>query len=140
MRGDHGSTLVEAALSITLLLAVLFGVMGGGYMLYTYHFLSYAARQGARYAMVRGSACDSSGGMPDCPNVTSAQVQTYVRGIRQLGINSTQLTATTTWPKGTNNPGDTVQVTTQYPFPLSIPFVTSATVNMHSTSQMVISQ
>ncbi len=31
-------------------------------------------------------------------------------------------------------------VTAQYPFPLSVPFVISKTVNMQSTAQMVISQ
>jgi Flp pilus assembly protein TadG len=140
MVGEHGTALLETALSATLLLGMIFGVMAGGFMLYTYHFLSYATRVGARYASVRGSACDNSNGMPDCPGVTSAQVQTYVRGLHQLGISPTQLTVTATWPKGTNNPGDTVQVTAQYPFPLSVPFVTSKTVNMQSTAQMLISQ
>ncbi|HLI61852.1 MAG TPA: TadE/TadG family type IV pilus assembly protein [Terriglobales bacterium] len=139
IRGERGGALVETALSITLLLGMTFGVMAGGFMLYTYHFLSYAARAGARYAMVRGSACDSSNGMPDCP-ATGDEIQTYVRGLRQLGIDPAQLTVTTTWPNGNNNPGEPVQVTAQYPFPLSVPFVTSETVNMHSTSQMVISQ
>ena len=139
-RGEHGTALLETALSATLLLGMIFGVMAGGFMLYTYHFLSYATRVGARYASVRGSACDGSNGMPDCPSVTSAQVQTYVRGLRQLGINPTQLTVTTTWPKGTNNPGDTVQVTAQYPFPLSVPFVTTKSVSLQSTAQMLISQ
>jgi Flp pilus assembly protein TadG len=140
VRGEYGSTLVEAALSITLLIGMMIGVMAGGFMLYTYHFLSYAARNGARYATVRGSACDNSNGMPDCPNVTGAQVQTYVRSLRQLGISAGQLTVTTTWPNGTDNPGDPVKVTAQYPFPLVVPFVISRTVNMQSTSQMVISQ
>lgn len=140
IRCEHGSTLVEAALSMSLLLGMMFGMMAAGFMLYTYHFLSYAARAGARYAVVRGSACDNSNGMPNCPNVTSDQVQTYVRGLRQTGINAAQLTVTTTWPNVTDNPGDPVNVVVQYPFPLSVPFVISNTVNMQSTSQMVISQ
>src|SRR5579862_2981110 len=127
LRGERGTTLVEAALSATLLIGIIFGIIGGGYMLYTYHFLSYAARSGARYAMVRGSACDSSNGMPDCPNVTSDQVQTYVRSLRQLGIHSSQLTVTTTWPNGTEAPGNTVNVVASYPFPLSVPFVITRT-------------
>ena len=144
LRGERGTTLVEAGLSLTLLLGIVFGIMIGGYLLYTYHFLSYAARAGARYAMVRGSACSGTG-MPDCPNVTSDQVQTYVRSIRELGIDPKQLMVTTTWPNpnGTgnpNDPGNPVQVTAQYPFPLSVPFVISKTVTMHSTAQMVISQ
>jgi Flp pilus assembly protein TadG len=146
LRGERGTTLVEAALSATLLIGIIFGVIAGGYMLYTYHFLSYAARSGARYAMVRGSAC-SGVGMPDCPNVTSDQVQTYVRGLRQLGINPSQLTVTTTWPNGTktdigNEPRNPVNVTVSYPFLffVPVPFIKSQTVTMQSTSQMVISQ
>jgi len=139
-RGEHGTTLIEVAVSITLLTGMVFGIMAGGFMLYTYHFVSYAARAGARYAVVRGSACDNTNGMPDCPNVTSAQVQTYVRSLCQLGIDPGQLTVTTTWPNGTHDPGDPVRVTAQYPFPLSVPFITSTTVSMQSSSQMVISQ
>jgi|SRR5579871_909796 len=142
LRGERGTTLVEAALSATLLIGIIFGVIAGGYMLYTYHFLSYAARSGARYAMVRGSACNGVG-MPDCPNVTSDQVQTYVRSLRQLGINPSQLTVTTTWPKaGSDDPGNPVNVTATYPFRffVPVPFIKSQTVTMQSTSQMVISQ
>jgi hypothetical protein len=109
-------------------------------MLYTYHYLSFAARIGSRYAIVRGSACDNSNGMPDCPNVTSAQIQSYVRGVHYAGIDSTLTAVTVTWPNGTDNPGDPVNVTVQYPFAFSVPFLPSTTVNMHSTSQVVISQ
>jgi len=145
LRNDGGQTIVESALSLTLLLGMLFGAMFGGLMLYTYHYLSFVARVGNRYAMVRGSACNPSGGMPDCPNVTSDQVQTYVRGFHYAGIDPNQLTVTVTWPNqvGTdpgNNPGEPVQVRASYPFTLSVPFVTLRTLTLHSTSQMVISQ
>jgi Flp pilus assembly protein TadG len=140
MRGEGGQTMLETALSLALLLTMIFGVIAGALMLYTYHYLSYAARIGSRYAIVRGSACDNSAGMPDCPNVTSAQVQTYVRSVHYAGIDSTQTTVNVTWPRGTKNPGDPVNVTVQYPFLFTAPFIPSTTVNMHSTSQMVISQ
>jgi Flp pilus assembly protein TadG len=147
IRDDCGQTLVESALSVALLLTFLFGIIAGGMMLYTYHYMSFAARIASRYAIVRGSACDGSGGMPDCPNVTSNQVQTYVRTVHYAGIDASQTTVTVTWPnpktvndpKG-NNPGDPVNVTVQYPFLFAVPFVNGGTVNLHSTSQMVISQ
>ena len=139
-RGDRGQALVESAISIVLLLTMVFAVIAGGFMLYTYHYLSYAARIASRYAMVRGSACDHSSGMSDCPNVTSTQVQSYVTSVPYAGIDPTLTTVTVTWPKGTDNPGDTVNVVVQYPFPLSVPFIPSSTINLHSTSQVVISQ
>lgn len=143
-RGLHhsegGQTLVESALSISVLLMMLFGVLMGSWMLYTYHYLSYAARVGNRYAIVRGAYCDNSNGMPDCPNVTSDQVQSYVKSVHYTGIDPSALTITVSWPNGTDNPGDPVQVTAAYPFPFSVPFSTSTTVSMHSTSQMVIEQ
>lgn len=145
LKAEHGQTLLESALSLAVLLTMLFGCIAGGLMLYTYHYLSYAARIGNRYAIVRGSSCDASNGMPDCPNVTSSQVQTYVRSLHYGGFDPNQLTITVTWPSSTggtiaNAPGDPVQVRASYPFPLSIPFVPSSVVNMHSTSQMTISQ
>lgn len=137
---DHGMSLVEAALSVSLLLTLAFGVIAGGYMLYIYHYISYAARLGTRYAIVRGSSCDNSGGMPDCPNVTSAAISTYVQGKRFLGINTSLMTVTASWPNKTDNQGDPVSVTVEYPFPFYVPFVKGNTVMMNSTSQMVISQ
>lgn len=139
-RDDRGQALVESAISIVLLLTMVFAVVAGGFMLYTYHYLSYAARIASRYAIVRGSACDNSGGMPDCPNVTSNQVQSYVRSVPYAGIDPTLTTVTVTWPKGTDNPGDPVSVAVQYPFPVSVPFLPSDTINLHSTSQVIISQ
>jgi Flp pilus assembly protein TadG len=140
LEAEDGQTLVEAALSMSLMLTMLFGIMTGGWMLYTYHYLSYAARVGARYAVVRGSSCDNSSGMPDCPNVTSDQVQTFVKSVHYAGIDSTLLTITATWPNGTDNAGDPVQVTARYPFAVPLPFFNTGSVAMHSTSQMVISQ
>lgn len=140
MHAEEGQSTVETALSLALLLTMLFGALAGGLMLYTYHYLSYAARVGNRYAMVRGSSCDNSNGMPDCPNVTSDQVQTYVRSVHFAGIDSSALSITVTWPNGNDNPGSPVQVTASYPFTLAVPFLKANSLNLHSTSQMVISQ
>lgn len=140
LRDEHGQSMVETALSLSLLLTMLFGAMAGGYMLYTYHYLSYAARVGNRYAIVRGSSCDGSNGMPDCPDVTSAQVSAYVKSVHYAGIDPTRLTITVTWPNSTDDPGNPVKVRASYPFPLTIPFLNPRTINMHSTSQMIISQ
>jgi Flp pilus assembly protein TadG len=144
-RNERGSYVLEMAFSLTILLALVFGVFEISEALYTYHILSDAAREGTRYAIVRGSACSV---ITPCP-ATAANIQSYLQGLGLPGINPNLMTVTTTWPsRGSactpstnpcNNPGNLVQVTVTYRFPLSIPFVTASTVTMSSTSEMVIS-
>jgi hypothetical protein len=146
---ERGSALAEFTLSITLLLTMLLGVMAMCLSLYSYHVTSEAARVAVRYAMVRGSSCATYGNFTsNCPVTTSAQVQTYVRGLTFPGINTSNLAVATTWPTTgstctpssipCNNPGNLVKVKVTYTLPLSIPFVSPQTLTMSSTAQMVI--
>lgn len=145
----QGSAIVEFALSAVILLALIFGVIGMCLATYAHHFISDAAREGTRYAMVRGSSCATYGNFSaPCPVTTSAQVQTYVRSLTYPGIDSNSLNVTATWPttggactpsvSPCNNPGNLVKVTVSYAFPLIIPFIPARTLTMTSTSQMVI--
>lgn len=147
--GERGSALVEFALSSIVLLALIFGVLAMCMALYTYHFVSDAAREGTRYAIVRGSSCSTYGNLSaPCPVTTSAQVQTYVRSLGFPIINPSSMNVTATWPTTggactpsvvpCNNPGNLVRVAVSYTFPLSIPFVQARTLTMTSSSQMVI--
>lgn len=145
--GEEGATIVEMALSMIILLSVMFGLIEICMALYTYHYVSDAAREGTRYAIVHGSTCTVSG--TSC-TVTEPQIQTYVQGLGYPGINPSNLTVTTTWSAypgggtcvapGCNGPGDLVTVLATYNFNLSIPFVQSALLKLTSTSSMVISQ
>jgi Flp pilus assembly protein TadG len=129
---------------MAVLLAVMFGIIDFGRALYTYGFVAQLARQGARFAIVRGSKCDSTKVSP-CP-ASSSDVQTYVRGLSEGPTNPSNIAATLVWPScpgsvtGTNNPGCVAKVTVTYSFAFIAPFVSSATINMASASQMVISQ
>lgn len=144
---EDGQSTLETALSAIAVLTLFLGVMEMCLALYTYHFVSEAAREGTRYAMVRGSSC--FGFTSACP-AQASDVQTHVRGLGFPGIVSANVTVTTTWPTTgssctpsslpCNNPGNFVQVTVQYSFPLSIPFVPSITLPLASTSKMAISQ
>ena len=146
--GEEGQSLIESALSLSLLLLLLFGVIAGGLILNTYHSLSYAARLGSRYAIVRGSQC--SGLTGGCP-AAATDIATYVKSAPFVGIDASQLTVSTTWsapPSGAacsnpscNGPGDQVTVNVTYPFSaFSFPLVPALTGSMHSSSTMVISQ
>jgi Flp pilus assembly protein TadG len=133
-----------------LLLTLIFGIIEGAWAVYSYHFISEAAREGARYAIVRGSACTTF--TSACP-ATAAQIQSYVTGLGFPGINTaaSAMTVTASWcaptgstppacAAGTNAPGQLVRVAIVYKFPLQIPFVPANTITMNATSQMVISQ
>jgi Flp pilus assembly protein TadG len=147
-RGEQGSALLEMALSAIVLFAIVFGLMEGCLMLYTYHFVSEAAREGTRFAIVRGSSCIDF--PAPCPANQSSDIQTYIQNLNLPGIRPAAMTVTTIWPTtGTsctpsvtpcNNPGNLVQVTVNYQFPLVVPFLRSTTVAMSSSSEMVISQ
>ena len=139
---EEGATLVEFAVSSAVLFSFLFGIFACCFAVYSYNFVSEAAKDGARYAMVRGHKCT---GFSDCPDITSAQVQTYVKGLNYPGINSGNLTASASWSGSnspTESPGNTVTVTVTYNYPLRIPLwnQTGRNLQMVSSSQMVISQ
>ncbi len=170
-RGDEGASLVEMAIATTVLFAVLFGVFEISLASYTYHYISDAAREGARWAIVRGSMCSLD--MPWAPSsfecdATGDQIAAYVKSLGYPGIDSTRMTVSTIWLAATASsttsstggqtstttwnttacgtsdsckyPGNEVQVTVSYNFPLEIPFWKSETIPISSTSTMVISQ
>jgi Flp pilus assembly protein TadG len=146
---QRGSALVEFALSVTIMATLLFGTMAISMALYSYHFIAEAAREGSRYAMVRGTGCTSYSGFTSACPATSAQIQTYVRSLSFPGINPNNMSVTAAYaayPAGgtctpssaCNNPGNQVTVTVSYQLPVSIPFVPARTLTMTSRSQMVI--
>ena len=154
LRDDSGTGLIEMALVSILLLAMMFGIIQMSFVLYTYDFVSYAAREATRYAVVRGStSCTNTPNLTNC-NATAAQIQTYVQNLGYPGLTSSNLTAATTWsqasatipttwtvcPAECDEPGNQVVVVVNYPFALRIPFVPNSTLNITSTSTMVISQ
>jgi len=138
IRNEEGSALVEFALSSIVLFMTLFGLMAVCTALYSYLFVSEAAREASRYAIVRGNSCT---GLSDCPGITSAQLNTYVKSLSYPGINQGNLSATANFTPD-KNPGSIVSVTVTYNLALNIPFwpKTGRAMQLSSTSQMAISQ
>jgi Flp pilus assembly protein TadG len=149
---EHGATLVEYAFVLLLIFPSIFGIIDFGRALYTYHFVSNAARDGTRFAIVRGYTCDQSLMTTACP-ASPSDYQAYLRNqMPATGLDPNAVTADTTWPvlSGSppvcslsgyqNYPGCTVQVTVTYAFKFIFPLMPRTTINMTSTSQMVISQ
>ena len=145
---QRGTTILESAVMISVLLVMMFGVVGFGNALYTYHFVSNTAREATRWASVRGYTCTGSlsGGCP----ANDADVNAYVQNLSTgIGLDPTKVTTTTTWVAPPNNlaacttkpnsPGCVVKVQVQYSFQFLFPLLPSG-FTMQSTSQMVISQ
>ena len=159
---ERGDTLLEFAISAVVVFTLLFGTMEFARAMYVYHFVSYAAQAGSRYAIVRGStwttACSSSTTGMACL-AASSDVQSYVKGLAPPGVDTSKLTVTPTWP-GTaggssgatcanttspaktndHNPGCLVQVVVTYQFSFIAPFMPSGTPTFSATSDQVIQQ
>jgi Flp pilus assembly protein TadG len=132
---ERGTSSLEFASVLLILLSLVLGIMGLGHALYVYHAIGDAARQGTRYAMVRGSACTTW--TTACP-ASATDVQNYVETVPS-GLSAGAMTVTTTWSPN-NKPGSTVNVRVQYNYKFIFPLLPSSTVSMSSDSQMVISQ
>jgi Flp pilus assembly protein TadG len=148
---QRGSSLPETAIVMAALLALMFGIIDFGRATYTYAFVAQLARQGARWAMVRGSSCTA---LEHC-NASRTDVQNYVQSLSQGATIASNITVPvnnglvfSNCPAGSaanNAPGCTVSVTVQYPFTFMLPYMPKnggglMQITMSSTSQMVISQ
>lgn len=149
-RDDRGNSVVEMAISSMLFLAVLFGVFQVSLASYTYHLVSNLAREGSRWAIVRGSDCHrNTPGLDHC-GADQTAISDCVKSLSFPGLDAAnQMTVTAAWynPGATtpcatpcNQPGNTVQVTVNYTFPFAVPFVPTSAIRLGSSSRMVISQ
>ena len=158
LREKDGAQLVETALTMGILMTMLIGLFQITLAVYSYHYVSDAAREATRWAIVRGSNCV---GLTAC-GAANSDIQSYVQNLGYPGITAANLTTTTTWytatmntavtpntvvltscgtsPGGCNYPGNQVRVQVTYNFPVNIPFVPASTLALTSNSAMIISQ
>ena len=92
--------MVEFAIAMGFFFVVCVGILDFGYAAWERNSVEADAREGARYAMVRGSA---SGRM-----TSESAIQTYLRSKSSLG---SSILVTATWDKVTKEPGSVVTVT-----------------------------
>jgi Flp pilus assembly protein TadG len=143
-RRERGASLPETAIVMTVCLALLFGIIEFGRAMYTYAFVAQLAREGARWAIVRGNQCT----LLDHCNAAQSDIQTYVQSLSEGATNASGINVTANWPTSGCPPGQTakspgcvVSVTVSYNFNfLPTKYAPSTFIAMSSTSQMVISQ
>ncbi len=153
---DDGSALLEMAAALTMMLSLLFGIMGFSRVLYIASFVEYAAHEGSRYAMVRGSSFNGK----SCATTTSANCTASIANITAAiatsappGVDtSSPLTVTPTWPgttpdgsacansSGNNSPGCLVVVKVTYSTGYSLPFMPAGAITLKSQSAVTIAQ
>ena len=144
---QRGSAILETTLSLIILLTFLFGIMEAGFALYTYISISEAAREGARFAIVRGATWGTNCATSTSSDCTASptQIQSYVQSIAMPGATVgtpvyTAFKAGSTCSATCNSYGNQVAVTVSYSFPMIIPFVPKQTYTLSSTSAMIIAQ
>jgi Flp pilus assembly protein TadG len=166
LSGEEGAALLEYAIIFILFMTLLFGIMGMGAMLYSYHFVSSVARDATRWAAVNGATCGTAlGGDSSCNGTapmnngpaSESDIEAYVTSHTPLGIQSNQITTTPTWPLQSggpticgagvtglsavaikNYPGCTVEVEVSYNYTFIFPLISTKSLKLSSTSEMII--
>jgi Flp pilus assembly protein TadG len=130
-RNERGAAMLEFGLVMVVFFMFVFGVMDFGRAIYTYHFVSNAACEATRYAIVRGAT--------SADPVTPTDVANYVKAITPLGVDPSSLTVSTSWSPD-DSPGSSVRVQVSDNFRFMTPVLTKYQMTLHGTSQMVVSQ
>ena len=120
----RGSQLVEFGFASVLFFMLLFGIIEFSRAIWTYDTVAHAAKEGARFAIVRGA----ESGRAASADAVEDHVLDTATGLTGVAV-------TTTWHPD-NQPGSAVQVRVDCPFQPVVPFLPSMTLT--STSRMVI--
>ena len=135
---DSGVALLEFSLAMFTVLLLIFGIIDIGRALFAYDWVSDAARQATRFAMVRGSDCSGlSGGCP----ASADNINDYVTGLA-IGLDHSQITVSSECVGGTSptlpcDPKASVRVTVQYNFHFVSPLAFQSW-TMSSRSERVV--
>lgn len=135
---DGGGTLIESAMSLSVLFILMFYFMEICLALYARVIIAESAREGARYAMVHGASCPTASN-PTC-EATPSQVNAYVSALGWPNLAGGTMTVATTYTNGTETVGSPVQIKVTYAMTPNMPFVPRATLTMTSTAQATIEQ
>ena len=125
----------------------MFGMVDFGRALYTYHYLSGAAKDATRWAAVNGYTCSDDSSCSFASGAATTDIQNYVSNNAPSGIATSKLTTTVTYAINalpicsthSNYPGCAVVVQVSYAFNFVAPLVHRTGITLQSKSQMVIS-
>jgi len=128
-REQAGQSLAELSIVLVLFLVLLFGIVDAGRLIFAYNAVSAGAREGVRWAVVRGARGHLG-------KVSKVDIKAFV----QNSTVGTTVDVDATWTPD-SAPGSTVAVTVTSPFSPIAPFpMVPKTLTLSSTSSMVISR
>jgi Flp pilus assembly protein TadG len=112
-----GAAVVEAAIVIPVILLLLYSIFCGAIMVITVDQVDTAAREGARWASVRGASYNfNTGNAP----ATATEISDYTK-TQGVTLDTTAMTVNVSWD-GSNRPGNYVIVEVVYSWPGLGPF------------------
>jgi len=124
--------MAEFAVAATVFFMIFFALMEIGMAVLTSDALSEAAREATRYAMVHSSTSYD-------PATTAQIQQVAVNAVSNLNLSTGDVVVS--WPSDPNYTGKTdIQVVVSYSYPLHVPFVSSITLPLSSTSRVLVAQ
>ena len=122
-------SMVEFALVGPLFFLMLIGTIEMGRLMWTSHELSNGAREGARWASVRG---ERSG-----ENITDGQVEVVI--LERTSALNDSLQVNVTWSETNREPGSKVTVATSYDYvPMVGGFLGIGTITLERQSELTI--
>ena len=152
---ETGSGLIEFTLSAVVLLVAIFGIMDFSRALYADHYVSNAARDATRYAMVRGSSWKGASCVSTATfgcTATTTDIANFVSSDTPMGFTASALTVTTSWPgttatgvtcdntNGNDSPNCIVKVKVSYAFNFVLPFLPRNALILSSESSVAVAQ
>ena len=118
-----GQALVEFALVAPVFFLLLLGIIEAGRFIFQYELLNSATRDGARYAIVHGSASANP--------ASDADIEQVVLDSAVAIADDGNLTTTVTWPL--KNRGEPVTVAVEYSYDPIMPILPAITITAEST-------
>jgi Flp pilus assembly protein TadG len=126
-RGESGQSLLETAMMITIIFAVVFWMFEIGWLMYTYSVMANAANEGVRYSIVH-SGGDAAGTEATVKNFATASLHDV-----------TAITTSITFPDGSAAPPNRVRVAVTYVYIPYLPrFISAPTMRTYAEGRMVV--
>jgi Flp pilus assembly protein TadG len=136
LRDERGQSLVEFAITFGVLMAFVFAFIEVCLMFYTYCMISECAREGSRYAAVHGSTCQTAA-LVSC-TASASDINTYVGQLGYPNLANGTMLVSTSFPDGSETPGNHVKVSIVYVFPITLSFLPTSVWKFSTSSTATI--